>query len=72
MTMLRVAHMKPIEVERDFASPNAVLIPTIAITGKHTFKARTTTNVFNWKNRIERNQLSYKSNAFKWTIYILV
>jgi len=47
MIMLRVAHMKPIELEREFASPNRVLVPAIAITGKHTFKARTTTTVFN-------------------------
>lgn len=47
MAMLRVAHMKPIELERVFSSSNAVLVPTIAKTGKHTFKARTTTIVFN-------------------------
>lgn len=47
MIMLRAAQMKPIELERVFAYPNAVLVPTIVITGKITFSARTSATVFN-------------------------
>lgn len=56
MIMLRVAQMKPIELERVFASPNAVLVPTIAITGKRMFRARTRVIVFNCKNIIEKTR----------------
>lgn len=47
MIMLRAAQMKPIELERVFAYPNAVLVPTIVIIGKITFSAKTSATVFN-------------------------